>query len=97
MAFKKGQSGNPNGKPKGATGKVSGRAKELLLLAIDQQSDKFNLVMNTLSEEEPKEWAKIMVNLFKYVAPEKIDLTTNDKDLTIPVTCWADDGKKSKV
>lgn len=92
--FKAGQS-KKGGRTKGVSNKTTGRAKELLLLAIDEQSDKFNQVMNSLSEEEPKEWAKIMVNLFKYVAPEKIDLTTNDKDFNIPVTNWID-GSKSK-
>lgn len=90
MGFQKGHSGF---KQKGTTNKVTGRAKELLLIAIDEQSDKFNEVMKNLSEEEPKEWAKIMVNLFKYVAPEKIDLTTNDKDLSIPVTNWVNGSK----
>jgi hypothetical protein len=81
------------GREKGTGNKVTGRAKELLLLAIDEQSDKFNQVMNNLANEEPKEWAKIMVNLFKYVAPEKIDLTTNDKELNIPVVGWASNKK----
>ena len=92
MKFQKGHN-KKGGRSKGTGNKVTGRAKELLLLAIDEQSDKFNLVMNSLSEEEPKEWAKIMVNLFKYVAPEKIDLTTNDKELNIPITNWIDGSK----
>jgi hypothetical protein len=87
MADKQGN--KTGGRTKGSTNKITGRAKELLLIAIDEQSDKFNEVMRNLAEEEPKEWAKIMVNLFKYVAPEKIDLTTNDKELTVPVVKWA--------
>lgn len=94
MKFEKGHI-KKGGREKGTGNKVTGRAKELLLLAIDEQSDKFNQVMNNLANEEPKEWAKIMVNLFKYVAPEKIDLTTNDKDLTIPVISWMN-GNKAK-
>lgn len=86
--FKVGQS-KKGGRTKGVGNKTTGRAKELLLMAIDEQSDKFNLVMNNLAEEEPKEWAKIMVNLFKYVAPEKIDLTSGDKELSVPVVKWA--------
>jgi len=81
------------GRTKGTTNKTTGRAKELLLLAIDEQSDKFNLVMNTLAKEEPKEWAKLMVNLFKYVAPEKIDLTSGDKEMTMPVINWMKNDK----
>lgn len=94
MADKEGN--KTGGRKKGVENKVTGRAKELLLLAIDEQSDKFNKVMNDLSELEPKEWAKIMVNLFKYVVPEKIDLTTNNKDLNTPVINWLKPNDKSK-
>lgn len=93
MADKQGN--KTGGRTKGTSNKVTGRAKELLLMAIDEQSDKFNLVMNNLAEEEPKEWAKIMVNLFKYVAPEKIDLTSGDKELTMPVIGWANGSKSN--
>lgn len=95
MKFEKGHT-KKGGRAKGVGNKTTGRAKELLLMAIDEQSDKFNLVMNNLAEEEPKEWAKIMVNLFKYVAPEKIDLTTNDKQLNMPVMGWVDGSKANR-
>lgn len=90
MGFEKGKD-KTGGRTKGAINKSTGRAKELLILAIDEQSDKFNEVMNDLAIDEPKEWAKLMVALFKYVAPEKIDITTNDKTLTIPVINWMND------
>jgi hypothetical protein len=93
--FEEGHS-KKGGRTKGTTNKTTGRAKELLLLAIDEQSDKFNQVMNNLAEEEPKEWAKLMVNLFKYVAPEKIDLTSVDKELSMPVIGWANGSKSNR-
>lgn len=92
--FQKGKSGNPNGKPVGAASKTTIRAKELIMNAIDEQSVNFNQVMGTLKEDEPREWAKIMVKLMDFVLPKKIDLTTNDKALNIPITSWADDKKK---
>ena len=83
-----------SGKPKGTQNKVTGRAKELLVMAIDAQSDNFNSVMNQLRIDEPKEWAKLMVMLFKYVAPEKLDITTGGESINIPVISWVNGGSK---
>lgn len=87
--FNKGKSGNPSGKPKGAVNKTTLKAKELIMNAIDEQSVNFNEVMGTLKEDEPREWAKIMVKLMDFVLPKKIDVTTDgDKVNNIPVVNW---------
>lgn len=87
--FDKGKSGNPSGKPKGAVNKTTLKAKELIMNAIDEQSVNFNEVMGTLKDDEPREWAKIMVKLMDFVLPKKIDVTTDgDKVNNIPVVNW---------
>lgn len=87
--FDKGKSGNPLGKPKGIQSKTTMKAKELIMNAIDAQSVNFNEVMGTLKEDEPREWAKIMVKLMDFVLPKKIDVTTDgDKVNNIPVVNW---------
>lgn len=87
--FTKGHSGT---KPKGAVTKTSAKAKEIILAAIDKQSVDFDIVMGKLREEEPREWAKIMVKLMDFVLPKKIDLTSDDKPINnIPVATWAQD------
>lgn len=92
-SFQKGHSGL---KPKGAVSKTTLKAKEIIMQAIDEQSVDFNKVMGTLKEDEPKEWAKIMVKLMDFVLPKKLDLTTDgDKINNIPVANWAD-GSNSK-
>lgn len=92
--FEKGKSGNPNGKPKGSANKVTLKAKELILQAIDNQSVAFDEVMGDLKTKEPREWAKIMVKLMDFVLPKKIDVTSDGEKMNIPVTTWANDGKK---
>lgn len=92
--FDKGKSGNPEGRPKGVANKTTLKAKELIMNAIDEQSVNFNEVMGTLKEDEPREWAKIMVKLMDFVLPKKIDMTTGGEKMNIPVTSWANDGKK---
>lgn len=90
MAFKKGDKKPENsGKQKGSQNKVTGKAKELLVMAIDSQSVHFDEVMLKLKEDEPREWAKIMIQLFKFVAPEKLDITSDNKGMSIPVMTWA--------
>jgi hypothetical protein len=88
------------GRTKGVPNKTTAKAKELILQAIDTQSVAFNEVMGTLKEDEPREWAKIMVKLMDFVLPKKIDVTTDgDKVNNIPVVNWMpkDDKPKSSI
>jgi hypothetical protein len=83
------EKGHKGAKPKGAVNKTTLKAKELIMNAIDEQSVNFNEVMGTLKDDEPKEWAKIMVKLMDFVLPKKIDVTTDgDKVNNIPVVNW---------
>jgi hypothetical protein len=83
-----------SGKPKGAITKTTAKAKELIVDAINNQSEKFNETMATIQQSDPKEWAKIMVKLMDFVLPKKIDVTTGGEKMNIPVSSWANDGKK---
>lgn len=83
------EKGHKGAKPKGATSKTTQKAKDLIFAAIDEQSIYFNDVMAQIKEDEPKEWAKIMVKLMDFVLPKKIDVTTDgDKVNNIPVVNW---------
>ena len=86
--------GHKGFKPKGAVTETTKKAKELIMQAIDNQSVNFNAVMGNLQRDEPKEWAKIMVKLMDFVLPKKIDVTSDGEKMNIPVTTWADNGKK---
>lgn len=82
------------GREKGVQNKTTLKAKELIMNAIDEQSVAFNEVMGTLKQDDPKEWAKIMVKLMDFVLPKKIDVTTDgDKVNNIPVVSWAEEKK----
>jgi hypothetical protein len=82
------------GRVKGIPNKTTAKAKELIMSAIDEQSIYFNDVMAQVKQDEPKEWAKIMVKLMDFVLPKKIDVTTDgDKVNNIPVVSWAEDKK----
>lgn len=72
MAYgKKSGGGSRKGKPNQATMK----AKEMINTAIDGQLLHFNDTMNQIRQENPTDWAKIMVSMFKFVMPVKSDVS----------------------
>ena len=73
------------GKVKGSVNVVTTTAKELVLNAIDGQSLYFNDTMDRIRVMNPTEWAKIMVKLYDFVIPKKLDITSDGNKLE-PVT-----------
>jgi len=72
MAYgKKSGGGSRKGRPNQATMK----AKEMINTAIDGQLLHFNDTMNQIRENNPTDWAKIMVSMFKFVMPVKSDVS----------------------
>jgi hypothetical protein len=71
------------GKGKGTENKLTTTTKELIFNAIDQQSLHFDLTMKRIREENPIEWAKIMVKLMDFVLPKKLDITTDGKVINV--------------
>lgn len=84
MAFTKGKQ-KTGGKKKGTPNKTTQTAKELVLLAIDSQTQQFDNVMTRLQVEDPKEWARLMVRMFDFVLPRQLDLKSDGEKLLPPV------------
>lgn len=72
------------GSRKGQPNKTTAKARELILVAIDSQSEHFNTTMAELRADEPKEWAKIMVKLMDFVLPKKVDITSDGESFIAP-------------
>lgn len=82
MEQKKGQTGNPNGRPKGSPNRVTGTVKEWIASIIDGNRQQFE---KDLKSFEPNERIKVISNLFQYVVPKAStgsddDILTNIKE-----------------
>lgn len=84
MPFKKGESGNVSGRPKGARGKTTKNVREFIKGIIDKNRAKINADLRQL---EPKERLDVIVKLMAYVCPKPQsivlqDITPTDGDLS---------------
>ena len=76
MAFKKGVSGNPNGRKKGATNKTTAEIKEIITRIVGNQLDRLEKDLDTLRKTNPSKAVDISTKLIDYVIPRmsKLDV-----------------------
>ena len=67
MAFKKGNSGNPSGRPKGSTNKTGGQLRELISGFLE---NRFQDVVTGFEEMEAKDKIKVYTDLLQYGLPK---------------------------
>ena len=75
MPFKKGQSGNANGRPKGAKGKSCTTIRDFIKDVIDDNRDQFNKDLDKLAA---KDRVDIMVKLMGFVVPKPQSIVVQD-------------------
>lgn len=89
MKFKKGESGNPEGRPKGSSNKATAELRERISQLLDSQ---FEQIVEDLAELEPKDRIKAYTDLIEYALPKlsRADITSNGERLNIPLPTWVD-------
>lgn len=65
--FKKGESGNPSGRPLGSENKISAQLREFLGNCLIENQQKFKKSLNKL---EDKEFTKMYLEMMQYVSPK---------------------------
>ena len=76
MPYKKGQSGNPKGKPKGSANRTSEEVRKSLLKLLDDNLAKLQKDVDCML---PKDRAYLLINLAKHCTPPAM----NPEKLTI--------------
>jgi len=80
MAYKKGESGNLKGKPKGIKNKTTEAARNLLLKLLDGQIQYVENEFDLLRESNGKEYLKILATYLPYIIPKQTEtqITVNE-------------------
>ena len=68
MAFHKGKSGNPTGRPRGAKGKAPKSLQERVKLLVDKNLDQLQSDLEALT---PAERVKALTRLIEFVLPKR--------------------------
>lgn len=78
--FKPGQSGNPNGRPKGATSKSTLRIREAYQMLIENNLDNLTLWLEQMADRDPAKAADTMLRLSEYILPKLSRTELTDQD-----------------
>ena len=93
MPFIKGKSGNPNGRPKGATNNNIKDLRERIKLLLDSQ---FEQIITDLNNLEPKDRINAYVRLIEYVLPklQRTEYTEQGTSLEALISLDVDERRK---
>ena len=80
MAFQPGQSGNPNGRPKGRANKITEEIKEAFALVLEDRLPDLNRWIGQVAQDDPAKAIDLMIKLSNRFLPElaRTELTAKD-------------------
>ena len=80
--FKPGQSGNPNGRPKGTKNKATKHIREAYQKLTEDNLENMTLWLQRIAAEDPAKAMDTMIRLSEYILPKlaRTELTGNDGD-----------------
>jgi len=90
MPFKKGQSGNPKGRPKGAQDKVSREARSLFVSIMNGEVKHIEDALDALRNESSEKYLKALGGLMPYFMPKQAELSVTT-DIVPSEPTWFDE------
>ena len=78
----KGNTNNPNGRPKGSPNKATAEIRERLLNAIQTEMKDVGITLQQLKKDNPAQYLSLLEKFMAYIVPKKRDITSDDKPIT---------------
>tara|TARA_R110002124_G_scaffold282090_1_gene456972 strand:+ start:19 stop:315 length:297 start_codon:yes stop_codon:yes gene_type:complete len=82
MAFKKGESGNPKGREKGAENKITKEARDIFLETLEGQAPHIAAAFEEVRRDNPRAYLDLFAKYAQYFVPKKTE-NTDKIDLTV--------------
>ena len=70
MPFKEGQSGNPNGRPKGSANKTTNKIREAFTKLVEANLENMTTWLETVADANPREALNIINQMAEYTTPK---------------------------
>ena len=70
MPFKEGQSGNPNGRPKGSANKTTNKIREAFTKLVEANLENMTTWLETVADTNPREALNIINQMAEYTTPK---------------------------
>jgi ribosomal protein L29 len=87
MPFKKNESGNPAGRPKGATDKAKTEIREMYQQVIENNLSNVEIWLSNIAEDNPAKALDLMLRLSEFCLPKlkamEIKADTNDQTIVV--------------
>jgi hypothetical protein len=74
--FKSGESGNPNGRPKGSENKVTTEIRQAYADLIHGNLDNITMWLQEVADRDPQKAIDLLIKLSPFVLPKKTELHT---------------------